>query len=428
MAFRELTENEVTMLSERQKQLYLEELELYRERCAFVDRIEELENIEYPKIKPKYVYLSKVKANKAIAIGNIKDSKIVIDKVFSPNTINGKENVGQLENMIHQLDEEYKISESENIVIAKTLDDKYNAPNNENVELPTVVIENPDSETDYNFTEVKISDSYQLVTEADIYVNEIKYEKVNVENNISINTSHPEIKFNLEEVGDVNIDLIIKDDYISPEVFEFSEANMKVENTKVYMPQEEKIDIELPEEVKLTDIESKVLDTPIINIEVDNDNKIELTKTTNVDMPNMVEVSIEAAQVSLDEPIVAKAAVNKEFIFEDKKIENNIDTVVSVASEVEFNVPELIVNENKILIDTPIVAKATVNKEFIFEDKKIENNIDTVVSVASEVEFNVPELIVNENKILIDTPFCLEEGATDRIMQIISSMGDTYEK
>lgn len=400
MAFRELTENEVNMLSERQKQLYLEELELYRERCAFVDRIEELENIEYPKIKPKYVYLSKVKANKAIDISNIKDSKIVIDKVFSPNTIDGKENAGQLENMIHQLDEEYKISESENIVIAKTLDDKYNAPNNENIELPTVVIENPDSETDYNFTEVKISDSYQLVTEADIYVNEIKYEKVDVENNISINTSHPEIKFNLEEVGDVNIDLIIKDDYISPEVFEFSEANMEVENTKVYMPQEEKIDIELPEEVavekedvliakateinysnleevKLTDIESKVLDTPIINIEVDNDNKIELTKTTNVDMPNIVEVSIEAAQVSLDEPIV---------------------------------------------------AKATVNKEFIFEDKKIENNIDTVVSVASEVEFNMPELIVNENKILIDTPFRLEEGATDKIMQIISSMGDTYEK
>lgn len=400
MAFRELTENEVTMLSERQKQLYLEELELYRERCAFVDRIEELENIEYPKIKPKYVYLSRVKANKAIAISNIKDSKIVIDKVFSPNTINGKENVGQLENMIHQLDEEYKISESENIVIAKTLDDKYNAPNNENVELPTVVIENPDSETDYNFTEVKISDSYQLVTEADIYVNEIKYEKVDVENNISINTSHPEIKFNLEEVGDVNIDLIIKDDYISPEVFEFSEANMEVENTKVYMPQEEKIDIELPEEVavekedvliakateinysnleevKLTDIESKVLDTPIINIEVDNDNKIELIKTTNVDIPNMVEVSIEAAQVSLDEPVV---------------------------------------------------AKATVNKEFIFEDKKIENNIDAVISVASEVEFNMPELIVNENKILIDTPFSLEEGAIDKIMQIISSMGDTYEK
>lgn len=400
MAFRELTENEVNMLSERQKQLYLEELELYRERCAFVDRIEELENIEYPKIKPKYVYLSKVKANKAIDISNIKDSKIVIDKVFSPNTIDGKENAGQLENMIHQLDEEYKISESENIVIAKTLDDKYNAPNNENIELPTVVIENPDSETDYNFTEVKISDSYQLVTEADIYVNEIKYEKVDVENNISINTSHPEVKFNLEEVGDVNIDLIIKDDYISPEVFEFSEANMEVENTKVYMPQEEKIDIELPEEVavekedvliakateinysnleevKLTDIESKVLDTPIINIEVDNDNKIELTKATNVDMPNMVEVSIEAAQVSLDEPIV---------------------------------------------------AKATVNKEFIFEDKKIENNIDTVVSVASEVEFNMPELIVNENKILIDTPFRLEEGATDKIMQIISSMGETYEK
>lgn len=400
MAFRELTENEVNMLSERQKQLYLEELELFRERCAFVDRIEELENIKYPEIKPKYVFLSKVKANEAIDISNIKDSKIVIDKVFSPNTIDGKENAGQLEYMIQQMDEKYEISESENIVIAKTIDNKYDSPNNEKVELPTIVIENPDNEADYNFTEVEISDIPELVTKTDMYTNEMKYEKIEVENNISINTSHPEVNFNPEEVGDVNIDLIIKDDYKAPEVFEFTEANVEVKNTKVYMPQEEKIEIDIPEEVsiekedvliakiteinygnleevKLTDIEKTVLDTPVIDIEVDTDNKIELAKTTNVVVPDVVDVFIETTQVSLDKPIVAKTDVNKEFVFEDKKIENNIDTVVSVASEVEFNMPELIVNDNKIIIN------------------------------------NTPSL---------------DEGATDKIMQIINSMGDTYEK
>ncbi len=399
MAFRELTENEVNMLSERQKRLYLEELELYRERCAFVDRIEELENIEYPEIKPEYVYLSKVKTNKAIDISNIKDSKIVIDELFSPNTIDGKENAGQLENMIHQLDEEYKISESENIVIAKTLDNKYDAPSNEKVELPTVVVEDPNSEVDYNFTEVKISDIPELVAEADIYVNEIKYEKVEIENDISINTSHPEISFNSEEVGNVNIDLIIKDDYIEPEVYEFSEDNVEIKNTKIYIPQEEKIEIDLPEqvaiekedvliaktteihysdldEVKLTGIEKTVLGAPIIEVDVDTNNKVELAKAINVNMPDVVDVSIEATQVSLDKPIV---------------------------------------------------AKVDVKQEFVFEDKKIENNIDAVVSVASIIEFRMPELIVNESKILIDTPFRLE-GATDKIMQIISSMGDTYEK
>ena len=50
MAFRVLSESEVNTLSERQKKLYLEELELYQERCAFVDRIEELENVFLPEM------------------------------------------------------------------------------------------------------------------------------------------------------------------------------------------------------------------------------------------------------------------------------------------------------------------------------------------------------------------------------------------
>lgn len=401
MAFRELTEIEVNVLSERQKQIYLEELELYNERCAFVKRIEELENVEYPEIKPKYVFLPKIKANKVKDISDLEKSKIVLDKVFSPKIINGKENAGQLERITEQLEEKCEIRESDKVIIAKTLDNQYDIPKNEKIILPAINVEEPDSEVDFNFAAVELSDILELVTEADILINEIKYENIEVESNVSINTSHPEIVFDLEKISDVNIDLSIKDDYISPNNFEFNESKVEIENTKVFMLKEEKIEVELPKEVlvekedvliavardinfgnvdkvQLAKVEKKVFDTPIIDVKLDNDNnKVELTNTTNVDIPKVVEVVIDDSEVS---------------------------------------------------IENPIVATANVIEEFIFEDKEIENNVNTVVSVASNIEFSEPKLIVNEDKIHVQGPISIDEGDTDKIMQIISSMGDTYEK
>lgn len=401
MAFRELTEIEVNVLSERQKQIYLEELELYNERCAFVKRIEELENVEYPEIKPKYVFLPKIKANKVKDISDLEKSKIVLDKVFSPKIINGKENAGQLERITEQLEEKCEIRESDKVIIAKTLDNQYDIPKNEKIILPAINVEEPDSEVDFNFAAVELSDILELVTEADILINEIKYENIEVESNVSINTSHPEIVFDLEKISDVNIDLSIKGDYISPNNFEFNESKVEIENTKVFMLKEEKIEVELPKEVlvekedvliavardinfgnvdkvQLAKVEKKVFDTPIIDVKLDNDNnKVELTNTTNVDIPKVVEVVIDDSEVS---------------------------------------------------IENPIVATANVIEEFIFEDKEIENNVNTVVSVASNIEFSEPKLIVNEDKIHVQGPISIDEGDTDKIMQIISSMGDTYEK
>lgn len=400
MAFRELTDNEVNMLSERQKQLYLEELELYRERCAFIDRIEELEEIEYPEIKPKYVYLSKIKANKAIDVSDINDSKIVIDKVFSPKTIDGKENAGQLESIIGQLDEKYEIQENGNVVIAKTIDNQFDAPNSEEIKLPMISVENPNSEVDYSFAEVEISDIQGVTTEADIYINEMKYEKINVENNISINTSHPEVNFRPEEVSGVNIDLNIKDNYKSPDIVEFNESKIEIENTKIFMPEEEKIDIELPDGVKvarediiiaeagvinysepdkeqLIEIEKIIVDVPIVDADLDIDNKVELADITNVEMPEVPDIMIDALEVS---------------------------------------------------IDKPIIASTDINKEFSFENKLIDNSIEPIIPVASDMAFTMPELMVNEMKINIEKPFGIDEQATDKIMQIINGMGDTYEK
>ena len=90
MAFRVLSESEVNTLSERQKKLYLEELELYQERCAFVDRIEELENVHYPEIRPKYVFLSRIEPDKIDGVINVEESQIVLENVFLPEIVRRK--------------------------------------------------------------------------------------------------------------------------------------------------------------------------------------------------------------------------------------------------------------------------------------------------------------------------------------------------
>lgn len=402
MAFRELTENEVNMLNERQKQLYMEELELYRERCALVDRIEVLENVKYPEIKPKYVFLSKIKASKVNEIRNIEEPKVIIDKVFSPEMkmIKGKENVGQLENVITQLGENYRIKQNGNIFVAKTIDNQFDIPNNEKVKLPIIDIEDSASKVSYSFKEVKISDIPEVVTEADVYINEMKYEKIEVESNISIDTSHPKVEFNLEEINDVNVDLSIKDNYVSPNILEFDEVEAEIRNTKVFLPEEEAVEIELPkkaevekeevliakadafkyddlDEVQLIKLENTVLETPVIEVEFDNENNIELTNVTNFDVPKTVDI---------------------------------------------------VINDSDVSIEKTVIATPNVGMELNFEEKIIEKDINAVVSEANVIEFSTPELIINENKINIERPMIVDKDATDKIMQIINGMGVNYEE
>ena len=103
MAFRVLSESEVNTLSERQKKLYLEELELYQERCAFVDRIEELGNVHYPEIRPKYVFLSRIEPDKIDGVINVEESQIVLENVFLPEMLDEKDDVKKMEKMTLEL-------------------------------------------------------------------------------------------------------------------------------------------------------------------------------------------------------------------------------------------------------------------------------------------------------------------------------------
>lgn len=74
MAFIELTDDEITMLSEAEKLQYNRQLKLNRERVAFVEKIEQIENAEFQYQKPK---IKRIKPVRRIEIPHYRKVKRV---------------------------------------------------------------------------------------------------------------------------------------------------------------------------------------------------------------------------------------------------------------------------------------------------------------------------------------------------------------
>lgn len=426
MAFRVLSENEVNTLSERQKKLYLEELQLYHERCTFVDRIEELENVHYPEIRPQYVFLSRIEPDKVDGVINVEESQIVLENVFSPEMLDEKYDVKKMENMTLELSRAYQIEENNGIIIPKTIEEKYDAPENREVVLPEIEIENLESESEYNFDEVEISDISGVLTKAhiyekeiqfeevdvsefseeiikaDIYVNEMKFENIEIKNDVYINTSHPEVNFNAEEVSGYDINLNINDDYVSPDILEYDEAEVEIQNTTIFIPKNEQVEMELMDEIvvkneniliakaskidyendeniKVSEINKTVIAAPNIEINITDDNQVELADVKIVETQEIKEIIVDASDISIDEPVVAMASIENEFIFKQDSVDNGI-------------------------------------------------NVNTVIPVAQSIDFVKPELVLNDNKVYIESPIIIDEKASEKIQQIINSMGDNHEE
>ena len=53
MAFRELSEDEISLLNESERTQYEKQLKIYRERVAFVEKLEQIENANIQYTKPK---------------------------------------------------------------------------------------------------------------------------------------------------------------------------------------------------------------------------------------------------------------------------------------------------------------------------------------------------------------------------------------
>jgi len=292
--------------------------------------------------------------------------------------------------------------------------------------LPEIEIENLESESEYNFDEVEISDISGVLTKAhiyekeiqfeevdvselseeiikaDIYVNEMKFENIEIENDVYINTSHPEVNFNAEEVSDYDINLNINDDYASPDIFEYDEAEVEIQNTTIFIPKNEQVEMELMDEIvvkneniliakaskidyendeniKLSEINKTVIAAPNIEINITDDNQVELADAKIVEAPEIKEIIVDESDISIDEPVVAMASIENEFIFKQDSVDNGI-------------------------------------------------NVNTVIPVAQSIDFVKPELVLNDNKVYIESPLIIDEKASEKIQQIINSMGDNHEE
>ena len=62
MAFRVLSEKELALLSEKERQIYETEYKEYSERKAFVERLEYLDGVKFPKVKPKKPSIKRIKS------------------------------------------------------------------------------------------------------------------------------------------------------------------------------------------------------------------------------------------------------------------------------------------------------------------------------------------------------------------------------
>ena len=56
------------------------------------------------------------------------------------------------------------------------------------------------------------------------------------------------------------------------------------------------------------------------------------------------------------------------------------------------------------------------------------SNVNTVIPVAQSIDFVKPELVLNDNKVYIESPLIIDEKASEKIQQIINSMGDNHEE
>ena len=58
--FRELTDAELALLSDSEKEVYNKELLLYKERMAFVGQLERIEGADYQYRKPKFSGINQI--------------------------------------------------------------------------------------------------------------------------------------------------------------------------------------------------------------------------------------------------------------------------------------------------------------------------------------------------------------------------------
>lgn len=348
MAFRILSEEEKSYLSEEELLCYEEELDIYNARVDFVNKLEKLENVEIKEYNPKLDKISAIKKVEEKVFEKPSFNKVVVDKKEIPsnieliNKINSIKPIGQVSIDISENVDTDKINKS--VERNRNIKSKFEMPSVEVAEnlfsskIPEPVEYNP-FEINAEMTEMPRLDIRTEVKEKH-FLKE-RYE-AQISNDIlkKADVKIPEVSFAMSERTAICLDTQVAPlpqiknfDFEVPEVQGISQTVAKIdaEQKSFELPKISAVvpDIKIKSEIKAKEFKFEkhsISQMPDVNIPSVKDKKI--------DIPDVEVVGVSQIRIKDFTPVDYKCTIVK-----PEKVELNID--VKMPGNVEYKKPEI---------------------------------------------------------------------------------------
>lgn len=360
MAFKVLTDEEISLLNHHQKEMYMEEYELYKERCAFVDKIEKLRNVKFPEFKLDYINLKKISPRKVEENYNLEEPKIILGDVFPSNMLERKDDMEKIHKITQEIEPEYIIENNNRIVIPFFEGKRYGAPEMEGLEFPQIDVKA--RETDLNFEFENVGDihvgldinGYSHIPEVMEYEG-VKYalEKTNV-----YVATCEEITVN--PVADTTVSMagvVIAD----AKKVEFKQIENELDEIEKVFFRSPNYIYQKVDDYRVENPEKNICELPLVILDEINENVIQLEEVKIAETPEVSNISFENTNVSIDEMRVFEEREYGEITFDDINVNCEIPNFASVPG-VKFVSPELQIDTSEILISSPLNVEGHVRE------------------------------------------------------------------
>ncbi len=368
MAFKILTKDEINLLNEKEKRIYLEEYELYLERCALVEKLE-----RYGKIGKKCHSSKRVKL-KRITANEIKYKK----------TKNPKINLNTKKIKIKSDEELLRVT---NIKIEKN----NLAIKPQKVKMPNLYkrrVKNPE------IHRVKL-DNVNIDRTAELFIDDFVFDAVNVSTKAEkVNVSVPEIHFKNDDKYTIN----------------------KLKKIKTDIPD---INVDIPDNYVVPNMNTVNVRTP--NIKEFKTSEIELVQNhVKVFEPNKIQFTKDDYSINMLEK--AYVAETKDIQFKKLDLGKIETTKIDVrCPNVQVKIPDIqLVEEQKIKIESPNVK---VNLSKLDRVKKM--HVETIIPKVPNIK--IEKVQIDKVNVKCINPVQIID--TEHILNVVTNnLGEKNEK
>lgn len=295
MAFKKLSQNEIAVLSNREREAYERAYKEYLERTAFVDKLEKLEKVKMPSVAIKRKGIKKIKSP---TVPVIKAHKYKVDTTAGVNLLNVTKKVNRILGVSSQphIIQEYKASLPEVLITAP---DEVNITNDvpfivEKVSSVPVAVP---SQTQYNTPKVSVAIP-QLQEFIKPEIGSMTIDDYSIRDLPSVNTDSPNIpNSDFNAISDISLPSVKTEvPYVESILVKQTEP-IKLQSVTIAKPAEIKDEIT---EFKISRLEAKKLNAPSIYYTEKNIPPVNLSAT----IAKPADVIVEITDYAISQPIV----------------------------------------------------------------------------------------------------------------------------